>query len=299
MTVFEMNTTQTVSQSTSTRDHSRGPKSRRIQTALIYLLLTFFLFLAAFPFIIIFLTAFKSSDEIARGAFMLPESWAVTNFVEAWVGANFRQYFRSSLIVATSVVASSTILSIMSGYAFGRLSFPVSRFLFFVLLLGIMVPQEAIIIPLYHNLRAIDLLDTYWALILPQIGMSVAFGTFWMQGFFANVHQDLVDAAAVDGATHWVILWRIMLPIVKPAILTMIVLFFVWTWNDFLLALVLTSKEELRTLPLGLNSFQGRYTANIPLTAAGAVIVALPTIVTYFIFQRQFIRGIMSGGLKG
>ena len=273
--------------------------SRHVSTGLIYLLLMLFLLLATLPFLIIFLTAFKTSTEIARGAFSLPETWNGANFVEAWVGANFSQYFRSSLIVAVSVVAGSTILSILSGYAFGRLRFPVSKFLFFVLLLGIMVPQEALIIPLYHNLRSIGLLDTYWALILPQIGMSVAFGTFWMQGFFANIHQDLVDAAAIDGATTLDILWRVLLPIVKPAILTMIVLFFVWTWNDFLFALVLVSKEELRTLPLGLNSFQGRYASNIPLTAAGAVIVALPTIVTYFIFQRQFIRGITSGGIKG
>lgn len=264
----------------------------------IYLLLAPFLLVAVFPFITIFLTAFKTSDELVRGAFSLPEVWRWSNFVEAWVQARFAQYFQSSVIVVVWVVGAATVLSVMAGYAFGRMRFPFSRFLFFVLLLGIMIPLEALIIPLYHNLRWLGLLDTYWALILPQIGLSVSFGTFWMRGFFAEVPQDLVDAATVDGCNSWDTLWHVLLPIARPAILTMMVLFFIWTWNDFLLALVLISTEELRTLPLGLAFFQGRRTSNIPLTAAGAIIVAIPAIMMYITFQRQFIRGITSGAIE-
>lgn len=264
----------------------------------IYLILTPFLFLAIFPFVTIALTALKTSDELVRGPFSLPEVWRWSNYTEAWVQARFSQYFQSSVIVVVGVVSVSTLLSIMTGYAFGRMRFPFSRLLFFILLVGIMIPLEALIIPLYHDLRWIGLLDTYWALILPQIGLSVAFGTFWMRGFFAEVPQDLVDAATVDGCNSWDTLWRVLLPIARPAILTMMVLFFVWTWNDFLLALVLISSEELRTLPLGLAFFQGRRMTNIPLTAAGAIIVAVPAIMIYVAFQRQFIRGITGGSVK-
>jgi raffinose/stachyose/melibiose transport system permease protein len=161
-----------------------------------------------------------------------------------------------------------------------------------------MVPQESYIIPLYYQLRSMSLYDTYWALILPQIGMSVCFGTFWMQGFFLAVPRDMVDAARVDGATSWGILWRVLRPVVWPGVLTMIVLFFIWTWNDFLLALVLVSKEELRTLPLGLAFFQGAHTTNVPLLAAGATLVSLPSILIYVTFQRYFIRGIAGGSVK-
>lgn len=272
---------------------------RGLRAAPTYAALTLFLLLAAIPFVIIVLTAFKSSSEIGRGVFNLPEAWRWTNFVEAWTQARFAQYFRSSVIVVTAVVTVSTVLSILSGYAFGRMAFPFNRPLLFILLLGFMVPQEAYIIPLYHNLRAIGLLDTYWALILPQIGMSMAFGTFWMAGAFAEVPRDLVDAARVDGCNSWTALWRVLAPIVRPAILTLVVLLFVWTWNDFLLALVLVSSEELRTLPLGLAFFQGRYASNITLISAGATIVALPTITIYVIFQRQFIRGITGGSVTG
>jgi raffinose/stachyose/melibiose transport system permease protein len=272
---------------------------RVVQVTPIYVILSLFLLLALIPFIIVVLTAFKTSSEIASGVFNLPETWQWSNFVQAWTQARFGQYFRSSVIVAVSVVAASTLLSVMSGYAFGRMRFPLSQLLFFVFLVGIMVPQEAFIIPLYHNLKQIGLVDTYWALILPQIGMSVCFGTFWMRGSFAEVPRDLVDAAKVDGCNSWTTLWRVLFPVVRPAVLTLVVLFFVWTWNDFLLALVLVSSEELRTLPLGLAFCRGRYATNIPLVSAGATMVALPTILIYFIFQRQFIRGITGGSVTG
>lgn len=276
-----------------------GLSSRSLRALPLYLLLTLFLLLAIIPFAAIALTALKSQNELARGAFSLPEVWRWSNYAEAWNQGRFSQYSLSSVIVVIPVVLVSTLLAVMMGYAFGRMRFPFSRTLFFILLLGIMVPLEALIIPLYYNLRAMRLLDTYYALILPQIGLSVSFGTFWMRGFFAQVPQDLVDAATVDGCNSWDTLWRVLLPIVPPAILSMMVLFFIWTWNDFLLALVLVSTEELRTLPLGLAFFQGQRTANIPLIAAGATMVAIPAIMMYIAFQRQFIRGVTGGAVQG
>jgi len=269
------------------------------RNALTYTVLSIFLLLVVMPFLAALLASFKTSAEITRGVFTLPQTWQWTNYVKAWTQARFAVYFRSSVVVVVAVVGVSTLFSVWSGYAFGRMTFPFSRVLFYLFLLGIMAPQEAFIIPLYHNLRKIGLLDTYWALILPQIGMSVCFGTFWMSGAFAQVPRDLVDAAKVDGCDSWRALWQVLLPLVQPAVLTMVVLLFVWTWNDFMLALVLVSNENLRTLPLGLAFFQGRYSRDVPLTAAGATMVALPTILTYFIFQRQFIKGITAGSVTG
>lgn len=265
---------------------------------LTYALLTFFLLLAIGPFLVIVLAAFKSGDEIGRNVFGLPEVWRWGNLGDAWTRGQFGRYFRSSLIVAVPVVVVSCFLSTLTGYAFGRMRFPGSRLLFVLLLLGIMVPGEAVVIPLYHNLRWLGLLDTYWAMILPDIAFSVSFGTLWMRGFFAQVPPELVDAATVDGSNSWQTLWRILLPNAQPAILTMAVLFFVWTWNDFLLPLVVVTDENLRTLPLGLAFFQGRFTSDLPLTAAGATIVALPTILVYALLQRHFIRGLTSGAVK-
>lgn len=264
-----------------------------------YVVLLLFLLLALIPFAIILLTSLKSGNELTKGVYVLPQVWRWDNYAEAWTQGRFSQYFFSSVVVAFGVVSASTLLSIMAGYAFGRLHFPLQGFLFILFLVGIMVPQEAFIIPLYHNLRRLGLYDTYWALILPQVGLSVCFGAFWMRGAFAGVPLDLEDAAKVDGCSSWAALWRVLVPVVQPAVLTMVVLLFVWTWNDFLLALVLVASEELRTLPLGLAFFQGRYSMNVTLVAAGAVMVALPTIVIYALFQRQFVRGVTAGAVKG
>jgi raffinose/stachyose/melibiose transport system permease protein len=159
--------------------------------------------------------------------------------------------------------------------------------------------MEAVVIPLYHFLNRFDLINTYWALILPQIGLSVSFGTLWMSGFFRSASQDLIDAAAIDGSSRWQTLWLVLWPLARPAVLTLVVLIFMWTWNEFLLALVLVQDEAVRTLPVGLAFFQGRYTADIPRLAAGSLIVAGPIVLVYLLFQRYFIRGMVSGAVKG
>ena len=275
----------------------RNTRNLHIWLTLYGVLILFLLFTVS-PFIINILAAFKNNTEISKGVFQLPEEWLWTNFVKAWMQARFSSYFRSSTIVAISVVSVSSLLSALSGYAFARMKFHLSRYLFIVLLLGMMVPQESYIINLYYQLRKIGLTDTYWGLILPQIGMSVCFGSFWMRAAFSEIPGDLEDAAKMDGCSSFDILWRVMLPLVLPAVLTMAVLFFVWTWNDFLLALVMVTSESLRTLPLGLALFQGRYARDIPLTSAGATIVSLPIIILYLAFQRKFMRGVTTGAVK-
>jgi raffinose/stachyose/melibiose transport system permease protein len=221
------------------------------------------------------------------------------NFITAWEDGSFGTYLRSSAIVTFSVVAVATVLSILAGYAFGMMRFRGREVLFYVLLVGLMVPLEATVVPLFYDLRDLGLTDTYWALILPQAGVSVAFGTYWMRAFFRSVPPSLVEAARLDGSSSWMTLWRVVLPLGRPAVLTMVVLIFMWTWNEFLLALVMVSDEDLRTAPLGLAFFQGRNTSDFPLLAAGSVIVATPVVVLYLFLQRHFIRGMLTGAVKG
>ena len=160
-------------------------------------------------------------------------------------------------------------------------------------------PEEALIVPLYFDLRDLSLTDTYWALILPQIALSVSFGTFWMRAFCQSTPRSLVEAARIDGASSWTTLWRVLVPFGRPAILTMMVLVFMWTWNEFLLALVMVSSESKRTAPLGLAFFQGQHSSDLTLLAAGAVIVATPVVLVYVFLQRHFIRGMLTGAVKG
>jgi len=264
-----------------------------------YLLLIAFSLFVLLPIFGLFLSAFKTDTQIIQGPFSLPQSWNLENFRQAWFTGRFNIFFKNSVVVSLAVVIASVFLSVLMGYAFGLLPMPGKKWLFPLILLGYMVPFEAVIIPLYHFLDLLGLRDSYWALILPQIGLSVSFGTLWMTSFFENAPRDLVDAAAMDGCNRWQTLWQVLWPLAKPSITTLIVLIFMWTWNEFLLALVLIQDETLRTLPVGLAFFQGKYTANIPLLAAGALIVALPTVVVYVLFQRFFIRGMLGGAVKG
>ena len=157
----------------------RGRAFREVPT---YVVVGAFLLIALLPVVIIVLTAFKDSTELTKGVFNLPKEWRWSNFAAAWTEGHFQQYFISSVVVAASVVGLATLLSILAGYAFGRMHFPLQGAIFVLFLLGIMVPQEAFIIPLYHNMRRLGLYDTYWALILPQVGMSVCFGASGSRG---------------------------------------------------------------------------------------------------------------------
>jgi raffinose/stachyose/melibiose transport system permease protein len=269
----------------------------RREQYLTYLLLGVFSLIALAPIVGILVTALQSPGGIA--AFGEPDGLHPGNFATAWREGNFADYLRSSAIVTVSVVALSTLLSILAGYAFGAMRFRGQQALFYLLLLGLMVPLEATIVPLYYDLRDLGLTDTYWALIWPQVGVSVAFGTFWMRAFFRSVPPSLMEAARLDGASSWGALWRVVLPLGKPAVLTMMVLVFMWTWNEFLLALVMVTDEGLRTAPLGLAFFQGRNRTDFALLAAGSVIVATPVVVLYVLLQRHFIRGMLSGAVKG
>jgi raffinose/stachyose/melibiose transport system permease protein len=269
-----------------------------MRRALPYALLTIFTALILVPFALIALTAFKTQAELAAGVFALPQSLQWGNFATAWTEGRFGTYFLNSVIVVVPVVGASLLLCTLAGYAFAHLPLPGRGFLLGLLLLGMIVPLEGLIIPMYYNLRGVGLLNTYWALILPQVGLSIPFGTYLMWVTFQGLPEEVIDAAIVDGATRATVLWRILVPMARPTLGALTVFFFIWTWNEFLIPLVLVSSDSLRTLPVGLAFFQGRYTANIPVLAAGATVVAAPLIVVYVIFQRQFIRGLVTGAVK-
>lgn len=269
----------------------------RSELSLTYAVLGAFSLIAILPIAGIVFTALQDPSGLA--AFGSFDGVHVGNFADAWRDGRFGPYLRSSVIVTVAVVTVSTVLSVLAGYAFGLMRFRGAQVLFYVLLLGLMIPLEAMIVPLYYDFRDLGLTDTYWALILPQIGVSVAFGTFWMRAFFRSVPRSLVEAARIDGASSWFTLWRVLLPLARPAVLTMTVLLSMWTWNEFLLALVMVTDEGLRTAPLGLSFFQDRNQDDLTLLAAGAVIVATPVVVLYVFLQRHFIRGMLSGAVKG
>lgn len=235
-----------------------------------------------------------SSQRIGDHSWFHPE-----NYAAAWEIGKFSDYMRNSVMIAVIVVAAALVLSLMSGYVLGILRPRGSTVLFYVFLLGIMVPSEAIVLPLFFDLREAGMTDTIWAVAFPQIAQSLAFGTFWMRAFFRGVDPAIIEASQLDGAGHVRTLWSVLLPLARPAVVTQIVLTFMWTWNDFLIPLVMSPAGQMRTAPLGLAFFQGQYTSGTTLLAAGAVLVALPMVILYLVLQKQFIAGMTEGAVKG
>ncbi len=228
-----------------------------------------------------------------------PEHPQWSNFTRAWTAGSFSTLIRSSFIVAVCVVPTATILSVLSGYAFGVMKFRFSNVLFYLMLIGIVMPFEATIVPLYYDLRSIHLTDNYLGVILPEIALSVSFGTFWMRAFFLSTPKVLIEAARIDGANSMTVLIKVLLPLARPAITTLSVLFFIWSWNEFLLSLVMLQSPNLRTAPAGLGLFVGQRSTDIPGLSAGALMIVAPVIVVYVALQRKVISGMLQGAVKG
>ena len=270
----------------------------RREQLLSYAVLGAFAIVAIYPILSIVLLAFHRRSDLVTG-FDIPDRLSFDTFKQAWELGGFGRGLLNSFIVAASVSVATAVLSTLAGYAFGAMRFRGSEPLFYLLLIGLIFPYEATVIPLYYVFKDAGLTDSYWALILPQIGLSIPFGTFWMRAFFRSTPISLVEASRLDGASSLATLLRVLLPQAKPALTTLVVLVFMWTWNEFLLALVMVSDEDLRTAPLGLAFFQGQHTSDLTLLAAGAVIVATPVVIVYIFLQRHFIRGMLTGAVKG
>jgi len=272
--------------------------SSSLERTLTHVLLVVFSIVAVYPVVSILLLALSHRSDLVTG-FTIPTDPTLDNFVQAWTEGGLAQGLLNSTIVTVIVVVVSVALSVLAGYGLGAMRFPGSSVLFFVLVTGLIIPYESLIIPLYQLFKGWGLTDTLVALILPQIGLSVSLGTFWMRSFFRVAPRSLIEAARVDGAGHFRTLVSILVPSAVPAILTLSVLLFMYTWNDFLLALVMNPGGRLLTAPLALTFFAGaQRTTDQTVVAAAAVLVALPVIVAYVLLQRQFIRGFLTGSVK-
>ncbi|MFD4766013.1 carbohydrate ABC transporter permease [Streptomyces niveus] len=242
--------------------------------------------------------ALQPADRIPDG-FSWPSDPQWGNFAVAFRTAHVWQLLGSSTLIVLGVVPLSLLLSTLAGYALGNLRIRGGGFVFALLLLGLTIPFEAIIIPIYYEITAMGLLNTQWAIILPLIGLYMPFSVLWMRAHFAGVPTELSEAARIDGAGVFQEIRRIQIPLAMPALSALAILLFLWTWNQFLLPLVLVDDPDKRTMAGALGAFQGQYLNQLPLLFAGALIIMLPTIVIYVVFQRQFIKALLQGAVKG
>ena len=251
-----------------------------------------------FPFIMALLTAVKSTSDVIHNPLGWPSSWEWENFSRAWTEGHFGQYFLNSVLVVVPTVLGVITFSLLAAFAFATAKFRGRTFLFALFMVGLTIPLDILIIPLFYEMLDLGLLDTLWALILPQIAVGLPFGILLLRSFIQDLPRELFEASTLDGCSRFQTLRHIVYPLTRPAVAALLVFNFMWTWNQFLLPTVLIQTDEKRTLPVGLNYFQGRYISDVSLLMAGATIAFIPVIVIYVIFQRQIIRGMTVGVAK-
>lgn len=234
--------------------------------------------------------------EFALPVRWIPETFHFENYAEVMQRVPLARWFFNSLVVALAATVGQMITGAMAGYAFARLKFKGRDPLFLLYLGTMMIPPQVTIIPLFIIVRAFGWYDSYWGLIVP--GLFGAFSVFIMRQFFLTVPDELEDAAKLDGANHWQIFWRVMLPLSGPSLATLGTFTFMAFWNSFLYPLIITSSQEMRTLTVGLSVFRNTFTTEWTLLTAGLIISVIPVIIAFLIGQRYFIRGITMTGLK-
>jgi multiple sugar transport system permease protein len=270
---------------------SLNPKYHDIFSYCVLLLLALIVLL---PLIIVFITSFATSGSAPGNAFK--QSWSFIYYGDAWQRGKFLLAFWNSTLVALSVTAFQIITSALAGYALARLKFRGKQALLLIVLATLVIPFQLLVIPIFLVLKTGNLINTYGALILPTAVNG--FGIFLLRQFFLTIPVELEEAAALDGANRLQILWQVMLPLARPALVTLFLFTFIGEWNDLFKPLVFTTRPELRTVQLALAEFQEQFTNNWSLMMAAVTIATVPVMILFLIGQRQFIRGIAATGIK-
>jgi raffinose/stachyose/melibiose transport system permease protein len=272
-----------------TRLQDTAPKAVLITAAALF---------SVFPLLSMLSAALQPQGSAPAGL-ALPSSPHWDNFVDAWNIANITTLVRSSVILVVGVVPIAVLIAAMAAYAIASLRIPFGNVFFLLLLLGLTLPFETVVVPLYYQMQSLGLLNTRLGLILPLIGLNMPFAVFWMRAHFQSVPGEISESSSVDGAGPWRAFVHIQLPLAGPALASLAVLMFLSTWNQFLLAIVLLDDPAKRTMAGALQSFVGAHSTDVVLLNAGALLIMAPTIVVFLLFQKFFIRAMLAGAVKG
>ena len=251
------------------------------------------------PLVWMISASLQTNAEIYGGVHLIPKSPQWSNFVQAWQQSSFSTYFVNSVIYTVAVVAGTVFLASLSAYAFARMRFPGKRALYGALLVFLFIPIPGAFIPLYLVLAKLHLLDTQLGYILPMINGSLPVAMFILRAFFEQLPKELEEAAFIDGASRVQVFTKIAFPLARPAVATVVILTVLGVWNEYVLASVVFSNQALLPLQVGLLAFQGSYFSQYGLMMAATTITTLPIVIVYLLFQKNIIRGVMAGAVKG
>lgn len=274
---------------------------RPLKWFFLYAFLIFMLVFSVYPILFSWFAAFKTKQELmtSPNPLSFPVSFTLQNFADAWTVGRMSRYMLNSICVTVPTVIGVLFLASMAGFGFGKLRFPGRDRIFFLILIGMMIPGQALIISLYYVVVDLNLINNYLGVILPTLGTAMPFACFMMRSFYKDLPNELMDSARIDGCNLFRAFLRVFFPLTLPALSALMIFEFMWVWNDLQLPLLIFFNDEVRTLPLGLKYFSGEFSSNQALIAAGVTICTFPIILLYVVFQRSFIRGITAGAVKG
>ncbi len=250
------------------------------------------------PFYLLIVNTLKTMPEITASPLSLPAAPSLDAYARAWNQANLGSYYKNSLLISGVSVVLSVSIASLAAYAFSRLRFPGKQPLFFFLLAGVMLPLQIALVPLYRLLNNMDLLSSYTGMIALYVAFTLPFGIFVLTGFYKSIPVEIEEAAMIDGCGWFESYWRIVLPLAAPGLVTMVILEFIWFWNEYLVALTMIQKEAVRTVMLGVMVMANTFQLDFSLLTAGIVIALVPPIVVFIFFQRYLIRGLTAGAVK-
>ena len=267
-------------------------------TTLKYVILVFGAFVMVFPFVWMMIASLMTAGEIQmRPPVWLPAEPQVNNYSDLAQSIPIGRLYFNSLFTSSIIVFGVLLSSSLAGFAFAKYRFPGRELLFYLILATMMIPFFVTLIPVFFIVRQLGWIDTYQGLVVP--GLTSAYGIFLMRQFILTLPYELIDAARIDGASELMIYWRIVVPLVKPALATLGTFTFIASWNNFLWPLLVLNSRELMTLPLGVNSLRSLYADNTNLLMAGTAVAVVPMLLVFVFLQRYFIKGIALTGLKG
>ncbi|WP_026482063.1 carbohydrate ABC transporter permease [Agromyces subbeticus] len=247
-----------------------------------------------YPLTWMVLNGFKTNTEIFGNPFALPMQWNWDNYTAAW-NRGVSNYLTTSILVTVTSTIATVFISAWAAYGLTRVDIPLSRTWSTIVLGGLMLAPTVALVPLVKMFQGMGLYNTFWALLILYTAFRIPFTTFLIRAYMIDLPREVDEAAEVDGASRWTAFWRIILPMCRPIIISVIILHILFAWNEYLFAMVFTSGTDVQTLPVGLTSLMSKHGTDYPVVFAGMVIAALPVVILFFACQRYFIKGLADG----
>lgn len=278
---------------------NKVPKKIGIKKLSIYIALILFAIINAYPIIWMAINSFKTEKEFAINQLGLPKKFVLENYTAAWDIANLGVLFKNSIFITLTATLLTVIVGALASYFLSRFEFRMSKLLYGFFVFGLLIPIHATLVPMFILMKNLGLLNTPITLIFPYMAFHLPITIFILTSFMKSFPKDIEESAIMDGCGIYRIFWSIILPMSRPAIATVVILNFIYNWNEFSFALVLINDSNLQTLPLGLANFAGQFTTNYGAQMAGLTMSLIPIVIFYIIFEKNIVKGMTAGAVKG